>query len=197
MRLGSLLLLLCAVAAAPARADGVVYRASGCGEYIFVQAGETYSVLRTDSPITVKEGDNLRGDVERIGRHNLFNQNSGRAVFGQVTDRNLDRAEVARQIAVRCRSALAARPVSGSVTRAAGCGNKIFVTTPQGYVVLERISGGVIAEGDTLTGGIDRPGRATVLDQQSNTTFTVFVEDLWLSRSAAERKMAASCQRQR
>ena len=69
------------------------------------------------------------------------------------------------------------------------------MNTPQGYAVLERIAGGVVADGDTLTGNFNRPGRATVQDRQSNSSLVVFVEDLWLSKSATERKMTASCRR--
>jgi len=83
------------------------------------------------------------------------------------------------------------------VSRTAGCGNKIFVNTPQGYAVMERISGGVVADGDTLVGNFDRPGRATMKDRQSGSSLVVFVEDVYLSKSAAERRMTASCQRNR
>lgn len=183
--------------AAPAHADGTVFRATGCGEYLFVSSTSGFSVLRTDSGIGVKEGNQLRGDVERIGRSTLFDRNLGRSMFAQVTERNLSQAEVNQRIAVRCRSPLGDRVDSGYVTRAADCGNKIFVSTPQGFAVLERISGGVVADGDTLTGNFSRPGRTTVQDRQSNSTLVVFVEDVWLSRSAAERKMSASCRRRR
>lgn len=181
--------------AAPAHADGTVFRASGCGEYIFVSSASGFSVLRTDGGAGVKDGDQLRGDVEQIGRPTLFDQNLGRTVLAQVAERRLSQAEINQRIAVRCRSPLGDRPVSGYVARAADCGNKIFVNTPQGYAVLARISGGVVADGDTLTGNFSRPGRTTVQDRQSNSTLVVFVEDLWLSRSAAERKMSASCRR--
>jgi hypothetical protein len=183
--------------AAPACADGTVYRASGCGEYIFVSTGSGFSVLRSDGGVGVKDGDNLRGDVERIGHPSLFDQNLGRSVFAQIAEVRLSQAEITQRIAVRCRSPLGDRPVSGTVSRAADCGTKIFVSTPQGYAVLERISGGVVADGDTLTGNFSRPGRATVQDRQSGGSLVVFIEDLWLSKSAAERKMAASCRRQR
>jgi hypothetical protein len=182
---------------APAHADGTVFRATRCGEYVFVSSASGFSVLRTDGGVGVKDGDQLRGEVERIGHPTLFDQNLGRSVFAQVTERNLSQAEVNQRIAVRCRSPLGDRPDSGYVTRAADCGNKIFVSTPQGVAVLERISGGVVADGDTLTGNFSRPGRTTVQDRQSNSTLVVFVEDVWLSRSAAERKMSASCRRRR
>ncbi len=183
--------------AAPARADGTVYRASGCGEYIFVSTPGGFSVLRADSGGAVKDGDYLVGDVERFGHSTLFDRTQNRSVFAQVAERNLTQAEIRQRVSLRCRSPLGDNPVSGYVTRASGCGNKIFVNTPQGFAVLERIAGGIVADGDTLTGNFSRPGRATVQDRQSGSSLVVFVEDLWLSRSAAERKMNAACRRQR
>jgi hypothetical protein len=118
-------------------------------------------------------------------------------VFGQITEVHLGQAEVNQRVAVRCRTRFGDRPVSGYVSRAADCGNKIFVSTPQGFAVLDRISGGVVADGDTLTGNFGRPGRTTVEDRESGASLVVFIEDLWLSKSAAERKMAASCRRPR
>jgi len=61
--------------------------------------------------------------------------------------------------------------------------------------VLERIAGGVVADGDTLTGNFNIPGRTTVEDKQSASSSVVFVEDLWLSKSAVQRKRRASCRR--
>lgn len=199
MPIGYVLILMVAALlfAAPARSDGTVYRASGCGEYIFVSTASGFSVLHSNDGVGVKDGDNLRGDVERIGHPTLFDQNLGRSVFAQVAELRLSQAEVNQRIAIRCRSPLGDRPASGYVSRAADCGTKIFVSTPQGFAVLERISGGVVADGDTLTGNFNRPGRTTVQDRQSGASLVVFIEDLWLSKSAAERKMAVSCRRQR
>lgn len=193
--------LLLAVAAvllwAPrAQADGTIYRAAGCGEYLFVSSANAFSVLLASGLSGVKEGDVVTGNVERIGQTALFDQTAGRALFVQVVDRRLTLPEVTQRIAVRCRSPLGDRVISGYVSRASNCNNKIFVNTPQGYAVMERITGGVVADGDTLTGAYNKPGRATVTDQQSNSTLVVFVEDLWLSKTAAERKMTASCRRQ-
>jgi hypothetical protein len=198
MLLKSVLLTLAVLplAGGPARADGTVLRASGCGEYIFVSTVSGYSVLRADSGNGVKDGDRLTGEVERIGSPLLFDATAGRTVFAQVAELHLNQAEVNQRIAVRCRSPLGETITSGYVSRVNGCGSWIFVNTPQGYAVLERISGGVVAEGDTLTGNYNRPGRATVQDKQSGSTLTVFVSDLWLSKSAVERKMTADCRRQ-
>jgi hypothetical protein len=59
--------------------------------------------------------------------------------------------------------------------------------------VLDRIAGGIVAEGDTLTGNFNRAGRATVNDKQTGGSLTVFIDDFRLSKSAARRKIEASC----
>jgi hypothetical protein len=194
-RLALLMVAAVMLAPAPVRADGTVYRAQGCGEYIFVSSETGFSVLLTSGASGVKDGDALRGDVSRIGHPMLYDATSSRSVFAQVAELNLTRPEVTQRIAVRCRSPSGEVVVSGYVSRGAGCGKNIFVNTPKGYAVLERIAGGVVADGDTLRGNFDRPGRATVEDQQSGSTLVVFVEDVWLSKSAVERKMTASCRR--
>jgi hypothetical protein len=191
----ALTLLAALVLAAPAHADGTVLRASGCTDHAFVSTPTGFSVLVTDGAEGIKDGDRLTGDVERIGHPVLFDMNSGRSIFAQIAELRLTGAEVTQRIAVRCRSPLGETLASGYVSRAAGCGNRIFVNTPQGYAVIERIAGGVVADGDTLTGNFNRPGRATVEDRQSASSLVVFVEDLWLSKSAVERKMTASCRR--
>ncbi len=182
-------------AAAPAHADGTIYRAQGCGDYIFVSTGTSYSILLSSGATGVKDGDELRGDVDHIGHPILFDTTASRSVFAQVAERNLTRAEVTQRIAARCRSPSGEVVVNGYVSRASGCGDKIFVNTAKGYAVLDQLAGGVVAEGDTLVGPFDRPGRATVEDRQSGATLVVFVEDLWLSKSAVQRKMTASCRR--
>jgi hypothetical protein len=195
VRLGCALLLFAGLAAAaPARADGTVYRAQGCGDMIFVSTPNGFSVLQTDAGQGIKEGDELRGNVEQIGHPTLFDQTLGRSVFAIVAERHLSRTEVTARINARCRSPAGDITRSAYVSRAAGCGNKIFVSTPEGYAVMERISGGVVADGDTLVGNFTRPGRATVQDRQSGSTLVVFVEDVYLSRSAAERRITVSCQ---
>ncbi|HEX3861517.1 MAG TPA: hypothetical protein VHY35_07475 [Stellaceae bacterium] len=177
----------------PARADGTIYRASGCGDYLYVSTATGYSELVSSGTTGIKDGDTVTGNVERIGQPVLFDQTAGRSLFARVAEQHLTLAEVTQRIAIRCRSPLGDALTSGYVSRAEGCGNKVFVNTAQGYAVLEQIAGGTIADGDTLTGNFNKPGRATVTDQQSATTLVVFVEDLWLSKSAAERKMNASC----
>jgi hypothetical protein len=197
-RLGSAFLVFAVLAAAPsARADGIVYRAQGCGDMIFVFSPTGYSALQTDAGQGIKEGDELHGNTEQIGHATLFDQTLGRSVFAIVNERHLSRAEVTARVSARCRSPTGDVTRTAYVSRAGGCGNRIFVNTPQGYAVMERISGGVVADGDTLTGDFTRPGRATVKDRQSGSTLVVFVEDVYLSKSAAERRMTASCQHHR
>jgi hypothetical protein len=193
----ALLLLAVLGCAASARADGTVYRAQGCGDLVFVSSSTGFSVLQTDAGQGIKDGDELRGNVEQIGHPVLFDQTLGRSVFGLVTERHLTRSEVTQRIDARCRSRMGDIARSGYVSRAAGCGSKIFVNTPQGYAVLDRISGGVVADGDTLVGDFTRPGRATLQDRQSGSTIVAFVEDVYLSKSAVERRMTANCQRGR
>lgn len=187
------------MAAAAARADGTVFRAQGCGDYIFVSSASNsagnYSILLSSGASGVKDGDELRGDIEHIGHPILFDNTSGRSLFAQVAEHNLTRAEVTQRIAARCRSPTGEVIVQGYVSRATGCGSKIFVNTPKGYAVLERLSGGGVADGDTLTGPFDHPGRVTIEDRQSGATLMVFVDDVWLSKSAVGRKMTASCRR--
>ncbi len=178
---------------AAAHADGVIYRVAGCGSYLFVSTPNGYSVLTGDGFSGLKEEDALTGDLDRIGMPMLFDRTAGRSVFAQVVDRHLTLPEITQRIAVRCRAPLADAMTSGSVSRATNCGNKIFVNTPQGYTVMVQISGGTIAEGDILSGNFNKPGRANVTDRQTAMSMVVFVQDLWLSKTAADRKMATAC----
>jgi hypothetical protein len=59
--------------------------------------------------------------------------------------------------------------------------------------VLERLAGGLVYVGDTLTGDFSRAGRATVKDHQTGADLVVFVDDFQLPKSAAQRKIIASC----
>jgi lysine/ornithine N-monooxygenase len=64
---------------------------------------------------------------------------------------------------------------------------------PQGYVVLERLAGGLVYSGDTLVGDFTRAGRTTAKDRQTGAELVVFVDDFQLPRSAAQRKIGESC----
>jgi hypothetical protein len=193
-----LALFACSLLVAPAaRADGTVYRAKGCGDYVFVATTTGFSVLVTNGTEGIKDGDNLKGEVEQIGHPMLLDTNSAQSVFAQVTELHLTPAEIVQRVRVRCREPQGDTFTSGYVSRTNGCGSRIFVNTKQGYAILDRIAGGVVADGDTLSGNFNRPGRITVEDQQSGSRLVVFVEDVWLSKSAVERRITASCSKQR
>jgi hypothetical protein len=179
--------------AAPAHADGEVTRAKGCGEKIFVSSVNGFSVLSGPGEGMVKDGDMLVGDLELIGHAAVYDKTAGRNVFVMIEEHGLDKSQITQRIAAACRSEVANTFTSGQVMRTRGCGNKIFVDATNGFAVLERISGGIVNEGDTVSGNFNRAGRATVQVKQSGITLTVFVDDFELSRSAIRRKIAATC----
>jgi hypothetical protein len=150
-------------------------------------------VLRGADPGAADDGDKLVGDVDRFGFGSFYNSQSGRRFSASVEDRGLDKAQITQRIAGSCRSAGGGAQISGQVERAPGCGNKIFVNTDQGYAVLERLAGGLVYVGDTLTGDFNKAGRATVKDRQTGAELVVFVDDYQLPKSAAERKITAIC----
>lgn len=193
-----LLLIAMALLMAPhlARADGTVLRARGCGDKIFVATGDNYSVLTaTGSSQSVADGDALVGDVDRPGFSLLYDRTAGRSLSAIIEDHRLDRAQINQRIAVSCRTTQSNAFARGTVSRAAGCGSRIIVNSDKGYAVLQRLAGGMVADGDTLTGDFNQAGRATVRDTQTGAIVTVFVEDFQLSRSAISRKVAAYCAR--
>jgi hypothetical protein len=180
-------------AAAPAAADGTVLRGKGCGDKVFVATENGYSVLQANQSDAADDGEKLMGDTDKLGFFSYYLPQSGRRFSASVDERGLSKSEVTTRIAASCHSAGGNRLTSGQVERAAGCGNKIFVNTAEGYAVLERLAGGVVTAGDTLTGDFSRAGRTTVRDHQSNADLVVFVDDFQLPKSAAQRKIAASC----
>jgi hypothetical protein len=180
-------------AVAPAFADGTVLRAKGCGDKVFVAGANSYAVLLATEPGAADDGDKLVGDTDRIGYASFLIPQSGRRFSASVEERGLDKSEIGARIAASCRSATDYNLTSGQVERAAGCGNKIFVNTVQGYAVLERLAGGLVYVGDTLTGNFNRAGRGTVKDQQTGAELIVFVDDFQLPKSAAQHKITASC----
>jgi hypothetical protein len=177
--------------AAPARADGLVYRVDGCGDHIFVSSADGYSVLVSSGAHEIKNRDELAGSVERVGSRMILDRTNGRSLFALVTEVRLSKSEADQRIAIRCRSPLADAFTTGRVLRI--CGNTIFVNTEKGYAVLERMAGGMVANDDSLSGNFNRPGRTTVQNKQSNASLTVFVQALWLSKSAAQSRIAAIC----
>src|SRR5580704_2204413 len=181
------------LAAAPAYADGTVLRAKGCGDTIFVASENGYSVLAGAGQGVAGDGDKLVGEVDRIGFASFYDPKSGSRFSASIDERGLSKAEVNQRIAASCRSQTAYGETSGQVERAAGCGNKIFVSTAQGYAVLERLAGGIVAVGDTLNGNFNKAGRATVRNPQTGAEIVVFVDDFQLPKSAEMRKVGESC----
>lgn len=179
--------------ASPVFADGTVLRAKGCGDKIFAGSDAGYSVLIASQPGAADDGDTIVGDLNRIGFGSFYDSKSGRRFTASIDERGLSKSEVGVRIATACRSQTANSFTSGQVERADGCGNKIFVNTPQGYAILERLSGGIIANGDTLTGDFNRAGRANVKNPRTGNEYVVFVDDFQLPKSAAARKIAESC----
>jgi hypothetical protein len=180
-------------AAAPALADGTVLRANGCGDKVFVATANGYALLEATGPGVADDGDRLVGNTDSIGYSSFFLPQSGRRFSAMVAETGLSRSEVAARAAASCRSPSVGRLTSGQVERAAGCGNKIFVNTDTGYAVLERLAGGLVYVGDTLTGDFSRAGRTTVQDHQTGAELVVFVDDFQLPRSAAQRRITATC----
>jgi hypothetical protein len=180
-------------AAAPAFADGTVLRAKGCGDKVFVATDNGYSVLIASETGLADDGDKIVGNTDSPGFSSFYLPDKGRRFSASVDARNLSKSDVTTQIATFCRAANGERLTSGQVERAAGCGNKIFVNTNEGYAVLERLAGGLVYVGDTLTGDFSRAGRTTVKDGQTNTELVVFVDDFSLPKSAAQRKITESC----
>jgi hypothetical protein len=179
--------------AAPAYADGTVLRAKGCGDKIFVASENGYSVLAGAGQGVAGDGDKVVGEVDRIGFASFYDPKSGSRFSASIDERGLSKAEINQRIAASCRSATAYGETSGQVERAAGCGNKIFVSTAQGYAVLERLAGGIVAVGDTLNGNFNKAGRATVRNPQTGAEIVVFVDDFQLPKSAELRKIGESC----
>jgi hypothetical protein len=193
VRVMFLALVTVLVAAATAHADGTVLRAKGCGDKVFVASENSYSVLLTSDRGVADDGDKLVGDVDKVGFGSFYLPQSGRRFSASIEERGLSKAEITQRMLASCRSASAYSVTSGQVERAAGCGNKIFVNTAQGYAVLERLAGGLVYAGDTVTGDFSRAGRATIKDGQTGAELVVFVDDFQLPKSAAERKIAETC----
>lgn len=180
-------------AAGPAWADGSVLRAKGCGDKVFVATENGYSVLEATELGVADDGDKLVGKTDTLGYQSFFIAPAGRQFSASVDETGLSKSEITARIAASCRSASAERIVSGQVERSTGCGNKVFVNTDEGYAVLERLAGGLVYPGDTLTGDFTRAGRTAAKDRQTGADLTVFVDDFDLPKSAAQRKITESC----
>jgi len=191
---GALFAVLAVFAAATTvHADGTVTRAKGCGDRIFASTTHGSSELVGTGEGAVADGDELTGELETIGHVVLYDKTAGHNVVAIIEAYGLDKAQVTQRMQLNCRSLVANTFTSGQVLRTNGCGNKIFVDTVKGFAVLERIAGGLVFEGDTLTGDFNRAGRATVQDKQTGGILTVFVDDFQLAKSAIQRKIQASC----
>ena len=188
------ILLALLAGAPPARADGQVVRAKGCGDKIFASSVDGYSILTSGAAGDVGDSDELVGNLDKVGQVFLYDKTSGQSVFALVEEHGLAKARIDQRIAATCRSFLANTFTSGRVMRTRGCGNKIFIDAgAAGYAELERLAGGIVNEGDTLSGNFNRAGRATVTEKPVGGELTVFVDDFGLSASAIQRKIAASC----
>lgn len=179
--------------AGPSRADGTVFRATGCGDKIFVSSATGYSVLSAIGGTGVADKDELIGTVDGIGHTELYDRTKGFNFSAETEDRRLSREEVVPRVATACRGVNENALTNGTIARADGCGNRIFVETPQGFAVLDRLAGGIVGKDDEVAGDFNKPGRATLKDKQTGSELTVFVEDFMLSRAAANRKMSALC----
>jgi hypothetical protein len=179
--------------AMPAFADGSVLRAKGCGDKIFVAGENSYSVLVASQTGAAADGDKIVGDTDRIGFGSFLITDSGRRFSASIDERGLTKSEITARIAASCHAAAGYDMTSGQVERAEGCGGKIFVNTPKGYAVVEQLSGGLIASGDTLNGPFNKAGRATVKNPQTGGEYVVFVDDFGLPKSAEARKVVESC----
>lgn len=191
--LGLVILALGLAAGGAARADGTVFRATGCGDKTFVTSTTGYSVLSGTGGSGVADKDELVGNVDGIGHTQLYDRTKGFNFSAEIEDRRLSQEEVTPRVAIACRGLNGNALTNGSVVRADGCGNRLFISTAQGYAVLERLAGGVIGRDDQVSGDFNKPGRATLKDKQTGAELTVFVEDFMLSQAAANRKMATLC----
>jgi hypothetical protein len=190
---GLAIVALAVVASGPARADGTVFRADGCGDKIFVTSTTGYSILSGIGGTGVADKDELVGNVDGIGHTELYDRTKGFNFSAEIEERRLSQQDVTPRVAIACRGENANALANGSVARAEGCGNRIFVETPQGYAVLDRLAGGMVGKDDQVSGDFNKAGRATLKDKQTGSELTVFVEDFMLSRAAANRKMTALC----
>lgn len=184
---------LALAASGSARADGTVFRAAGCGDKIFVTSTTGYSILSGIGSGGVADKDELVGPVDGIGHTQLYDRTKGFNFSVETEERRLSREDVLPRIAIACRGENANALANGTVVRADGCGNRLFISTAQGYAVLDRLAGGVIGKDDQVSGDFNKPGRATLKDKQTGSELTVFVEDFMLSQAAANRKMTALC----
>lgn len=90
---------------------------------------------------------------------------------------------------------LAAAPAfaDGTVLRAKGCGDRIFVSSGDGYSVLRATEIGIADDGDTIAGKTDTIGYQSFFIPQSGRRFSAMVDETGLSKSEVTVRVASSC----
>lgn len=81
----------------------------------------------------------------------------------------------------------------GTVLRAKGCGDKVFVATDRGYSVLRASELGIAQDNDKLAGKTDTIGYQSFFIAESGRRFSAMVSETGLSKSEATARIAASC----
>src|SRR5579872_3080922 len=81
----------------------------------------------------------------------------------------------------------------GTVLRAKGCGDKVFVATDHGYSVLEATELGIAQDNDKLIGNTDTIGYQSFFIPESGRRFSASVDETGLGKSEVTARIAASC----
>ena len=81
----------------------------------------------------------------------------------------------------------------GTVLRAKGCGDKVFVSTDRGYSVLRATELGVAQDDDKLVGNTDTIGYQSFFIPESGRRFSAMVEETGLSKPDVTGRIAAIC----
>src|SRR5229473_984051 len=81
----------------------------------------------------------------------------------------------------------------GTVLRAKGCGDKVFVFTENGYSVLIANQPGAAVDGDKLVGNTDRLGFSSFLLPESGRRFSASVDARGISKAEVTARIAANC----
>jgi hypothetical protein len=81
----------------------------------------------------------------------------------------------------------------GSVFRAKGCGDKIFVAGENGYSVLVTSEPGLVGDTDKLVGDTDKIGFGSFLVTRTGRRFSASIDERGLDKSEVIQRAAASC----
>src|ERR1700681_4976230 len=84
----------------------------------------------------------------------------------------------------------------GTVLRAEGCGDRIFVHGENAYSVLSASQQGAADDDDTIVGDLNRVGLGSFYDSKSGRHFTASVHERGLDKSAIAVRIATSCRSQ-